>query len=139
MEYRQLTENLAVGPQIEAADIAALAERGVKTLICNRPDGEEAGQPGWESIRAAAEAAGMNTVFLPVDASTMGPQIARQFAETVGGSDGPVYAYCRTGTRCTTLWSLAQLMQGTDPAAVVNQAAAAGYDMSGLAANFANR
>lgn len=136
MEYRELTPTLAVGPQIEPADVSALAERGVRTLICNRPDGEEAGQPQWDAVRQAAEQAGIETVFLPVDSSTMGPQKAREFGETLAGAEGPVYAYCRTGTRCTMLWSMSRLIDGGNPDEIVSAAAAAGYDVSALADRF---
>jgi uncharacterized protein (TIGR01244 family) len=47
------------------------------------------------------------------------------------GSNGPVFCYCRSGTRSTTLWALSQA--GKLPAnEIVEAAARAGYDMSHL-------
>ncbi len=48
------------------------------------------------------------------------------------GSNGPVFCFCRSGTRSTTLWALSRA--GEQPAGeIIAQAAEAGYDMSHLA------
>ena len=46
------------------------------------------------------------------------------------GAEGKVLAYCRTGTRSTLLWALAQARAGRDPEAIAAAAAAAGYDVA---------
>ena len=45
--------------QITAADVPALADRGFRSIICNRPDGEGPDQPTFEEIEAAAQDAGL--------------------------------------------------------------------------------
>lgn len=40
MDIKQLSTNYAVSPQIDAADVVAIARAGFKTIICNRPDME---------------------------------------------------------------------------------------------------
>ena len=39
-------------------------------------------------------------------------------------------AYCRSGTRSTLLWSLAQAKQGVDPDQIARLAGNAGYDIT---------
>ena len=46
---KALTPKLAVASQITPADVARIAAEGYTTILNNRPDGEEPGQP-----RAAA-------------------------------------------------------------------------------------
>jgi uncharacterized protein (TIGR01244 family) len=48
----------------------------------------------------------------------------------LAGTDGPVLAYCRSGTRSSLLWALAQALQGTDPDTLAAATAAAGYDIA---------
>lgn len=131
MELKRLTPALSVAPQIAPDELAAAAAAGFTTLICNRPDGEQPGQPDHETMARAAEAAGLRFVFQPVVSGQVRPEHARAFGEALAQSTGPVLAYCRTGTRSTTLWALSQA--GLRPwAEVLQTAAAAGYDLSKL-------
>lgn len=133
MDIRHIDESYHVSPQITLDDTAALAAAGFKTLICNRPDAEVPPVLQSDAMRAAAEAAGLDFHVLPLTHQTMTPEnIARQ-AELVAGSEGPVLAYCASGTRCTVIWSLAQAMTGArDTDEILSTAAAAGYDLAGL-------
>jgi uncharacterized protein (TIGR01244 family) len=47
----------------------------------------------------------------------------------VAGADGPVLAFCRSGTRSITAWALGEAASGRDRAELVRLAAAAGYDL----------
>ncbi|MCB1387128.1 MAG: TIGR01244 family phosphatase [Nitratireductor sp.] len=138
MDYRELDGALAVGPQIMPEDVATLAAKGIRMLVCNRPDGEEADQPEFAAIEAAAEGQGIATVYLPVTGQTMGPEVAARFREILDAADGPVFAYCRSGTRTTYLWSIGELLNGRAPAEVVALAGRAGYDVSALAQRFSS-
>ena len=40
MDPRQITPEITVTPQIDPEDVAQAAEMGFRTLIINRPDGE---------------------------------------------------------------------------------------------------
>jgi sulfide:quinone oxidoreductase len=131
MDLRRLTPGLAVAPQLVPSDVRAAAAAGYTTLICNRPDGEQAGQPGQEAMAQAAQAAGMRFVFQPVVSGRITSDQVRAFANALAQADGPVLAYCRSGTRCATLWALSQ---GDERpwAEVLATAAAAGFDLRGL-------
>ncbi|CAG9257597.1 TIGR01244 family sulfur transferase [Burkholderia sp. AW33-5] len=132
MTIRPLTDLLSVSPQIAATDLPALHAAGIRTIVCNRPDGEGADQPTVAEIRAAAAPLGIAVHYLPVDTGKVTDDQARQFDALVASLAGPVLAYCRSGTRSATLWALSQADRR--PAGdIVAIAAAAGYDLAALA------
>ena len=129
-DLRRLNDHAAVAPQIDPTDVPAIKAAGFATIINNRPDGEEAVQPPGDAIRAVAEAAGLRYVAVPFAGGQLTPQILAAMAEAM--EHGPVLAFCRSGTRSCNLWALAGALRGDDPATMVEQAAEAGYDLSGL-------
>jgi uncharacterized protein (TIGR01244 family) len=131
MDLRTLSPQVSVAPQIEPEDVAELAALGFGMIVNNRPDGEAPGQPTGAAIEAAAHAAGLGYVAIPVDHSGFDvEQIAAMNACLV--SPRRILAYCRSGTRSTMLWALAEASRGTPPATLVEAAAAAGYDVRPL-------
>lgn len=129
MQLKRLTPQLSVTPQIAPEDLPALAAQGFTTLIGNRPDGEQPGQPDHQAMQAAAEAAGLRYAFLPVVSGQVTAEHGQAFAELLAQAGGPVVAYCRTGTRSTILWALSQAGKQPWPQ-IVKTAADAGYDLS---------
>ncbi|WP_324072754.1 MAG: TIGR01244 family sulfur transferase [Erythrobacter sp.] len=128
--FRKLTENVLVSPQLALEDVAAAAAEGVVMIINNRPDGEEPDAPQGDAIEAAAAAAGLNYVAIPVGHSGFSePQVDAMIA-ALEQAEGPILAYCRSGTRSTLLWALAQAKQGMDPDMIARTAMQAGYDVS---------
>ena len=128
--FRKLTENVLVSPQLALADVAAAAASGVAMIINNRPDGEDPDAPQSADIAAAAAAAGLNYVEIPVGhAGFSEPQVDAMIA-ALEQAEGPILAYCRSGTRSTLLWALAQAKQGENPEAIARAAMQAGYDIS---------
>lgn len=137
MTHKTLTPELSVAPQISAADVADLARQGFKSIVCNRPDGEGADQPSFAEIAQAAAAAGIEARYVPVVSGIVSDEAARAFAAALDDMAKPMLAYCRTGTRSTTLWALAEA--GKRPVdEIVGLAGAAGYNVSGVAARIAN-
>ena len=103
MQYRQITEDYAVSPQITVEDVKLVKEAGFKSVICNRPDNEDPGQPTAEEIREAVEAAGLVFRWVPVISGQMTPRNVEDQASALDEIPAPVLAYCRSGTRCTNL------------------------------------
>jgi uncharacterized protein (TIGR01244 family) len=104
MNIVKLTDRLAVSAQIYPADVADIAAAGYKVLINNRPDGEEGAQPTSAELAVAAGAAGLEYHHMPVTAKSFP---GTDFAALSGLLDDParpVFAFCRTGTRCANLW-----------------------------------
>ena len=132
VDIRPLNDSIAVAPQIAPADIAAIHAAGYVGIVNNRPDDEEAGQPMGDDIRAAAEAAGLSYVAIPVTNAGFGHPQLDAMAAALTAADGPVLAYCRSGTRSCNLWALAAAKAGRNPDLLAAQAAAAGYDLSAI-------
>lgn len=106
MDIKTLTPSLSVAGQIFVSDLPAIAQAGFKSVICNRPDGEGADQPSYSEIEQAAQQAGLRFRYLPVDSGKVTDAQAVAFGELLNTLPQPVLAYCRTGMRSTTLWTL---------------------------------
>ena len=137
MDARTITAGLSVSPQITVADLQSVADHGFRAIICNRPDGEGMDQPNFEEIETAARAIGLETRYLPITAGLVRDEDATAFGRMLTELPGPVLAYCRTGTRSATLWSLAA---ATDKpvADILAATKAAGYDMGGVVRRIVN-
>ena len=132
--FRQLDERVWASPQIGVDDVAAAAAQGFALIVNNRPEGESDDQPAGADIAAAARAHGLDYVAIPVThAGFSEPQVAAM-AQALDGARGPVLAYCRSGTRSTLLWALAEASGGADPGDLAGKADAAGYDVAPVAA-----
>ena len=131
MKLAHVSDAFAVSPQLEPNDMRGLADAGFSTVICNRPDGEELGQPTVASMREAAEAAGLAFHHIPVSGGEFPPVAIKAFAKVREEADGKVLAFCRTGTRSITLDALANVENETADARI-ERAQRAGYDLSGL-------
>lgn len=131
MDIRNVAPGFAVAPQLAPSELSDLAARGFMALICNRPDGEEKGQPGVDEMRKAAQAAGLAFHHIPVSGGVFPDAAIAAFRAVRRGSEGPVLAYCRTGTRSITLETLANA-DDIEPSERLLRAAAAGYDLTGL-------
>jgi uncharacterized protein (TIGR01244 family) len=128
--FRKLTDHVLVSPQITLHDVAEAKAAGVMLIVNNRPEDESDDQTPGAEIEAAAAAAGLGYVAIPVTHTGFSEWQVKAMAEALEGAGGPVLAYCRSGTRSTLLWALAQASLGAGPAALAEQAASAGYDIT---------
>ncbi|MBS0234903.1 MAG: TIGR01244 family phosphatase [Proteobacteria bacterium] len=136
MTPKKLTDDLSVTAQILPSDIAQLVAMGFKSIIDNRPDGEGSDQPSFPEIEREAKANGLAARYLPVQAGKVSDGDAAKFGAALAQLPKPVLAYCRTGTRSTTLWALSEA--GRRPMSeILTKAHDAGYDMSGVASRIA--
>lgn len=131
MDIRKIDDNISVAPQIRPEDVAEAARLGFKTLVANRPDHEEFGQPPMADIEAAAREHGLDWVYMPVESGNILDSDVDQFAPMIQQASKPVLAFCRSGTRCTVLWALSSARY-TPVDELVAKARNAGYDISGL-------
>ncbi|MDO6588200.1 TIGR01244 family sulfur transferase [Salipiger sp. 1_MG-2023] len=120
-----------VSPQISVEDIPALKAAGITLVICNRPDAEVPPSHQAEAIREAAIAEGMSFAYLPVTPQGATMETVTELSQLLGAPHGPVLAYCRSGTRSTTLWALAEAGR-RDTDEIITQANEAGYDLGGM-------
>lgn len=138
MAFKQLTDQMFVSPQVSLDDVKAASEAGIKMLISNRPDQEEAGQVPAEDMAAAAQAHGLAFRHIPILPGKATDTAVDAFGQALQEADGPVLAFCRSGMRSASLWALSQA--GTRPVDdILSRASDAGYDLSGMKAALAAR
>lgn len=128
--FRKLTDDVLVSPQIDLAAVAEAAKAGVTLIVNNRPEGESDDQTSGPAIEREARSAGMDYVAIPVTHSGFSQPQVEMMVDALGRTSGKVLAYCRSGTRSTLLWALAESSQGADPDVLTGIAADAGYDLS---------
>ena len=133
-ELFPLAPGLSVAGRLDRADIDALARAGVRTIVNNRPDGEDPGQLPAAEAKQLAAAHGIAYHHIPITAATLGRGDVDAFAATLRDAAQPVVAHCRSGTRSALLWALTRMRDGADPLALISEAARHGIDIAGLPA-----
>ncbi|MBO9714081.1 TIGR01244 family sulfur transferase [Sphingomonas sp.] len=129
---RTIDDRISVAPQIAPEDVPGIAAAGFVAIVNNRPEGEAPDQPEGAAIAAAAEAAGLAYTEIPITHAGFSANQVEAMAAALAAAEGPVLAYCRSGTRSCNLWALAAASRGGDPDEVTAKAAGAGYDITGI-------
>ena len=112
MTLKTLTPSRSVSPQVLPDHVATLAKSGLKSIICNLPNGEGGpGQPGFDQMKTAANAAGMQVVYLPIVPGQAGPAEAAAFRDLLTSPPTPIIAFCRSGNGSASLWAMSQSMR----------------------------
>lgn len=101
--------SLFIAPQIRPEQMPELKAEGIRGIICNRPDGEEAGQPSFADIEKAAREHGIEARYVPVHHDRAEADLPERFARAVAELPAPVLAYCRSGARSNALAQAAQV------------------------------
>lgn len=107
MQAVRLSERFTVSSQIQAHDVCDIGAAGYRIVICNRPDGEDPGQPTASEIAAACEAAGLEFHHLPLQGNDLALELVDALRKVIDNAGGPMFAYCRSGQRCAYLWARA--------------------------------
>lgn len=131
-DFRPLTADYSVAPQISIEDVVAAKAAGFAMIVNNRPDGEDLAAPQGDAIAHAAAAEGLAYAAIPIGHAGFSHTQLDAIDAVLSGATGPVLAYCRSGTRSTHLWALARARAGDDVDAICDAAARAGYDLAGL-------
>jgi uncharacterized protein (TIGR01244 family) len=126
---RKLDVRTSVSGQIQPADVAGLKASGFTTIVSNRPDGEEQGQPTAAEIQDAAEAEGLEFRHIPIIRG-IGPADVEAMQEALDAAPGKLLAYCRTGNRSALTWAVARRGQGASIEEIRQAVTGAGYDLS---------
>ena len=111
MKILKLSEDFAVASQIAAEDLEEIAASGYRCLICNRPDGEDPGQPTAAELRAACQTHGLELHHVPIRHDSLSHDTVLQQMGIMANAPGPYLAYCRSGHRSTVLWNVIQRMK----------------------------
>lgn len=128
---KHLTPTLAVSPQLTLEDVRKAADEGYRSIICNRPEGEEPSQPLAQTIGAAAAALDLQFTHIPVVSGKITDEDVSAMEAALTAMAGPVLAYCRTGTRSANLWALSAA-KDRNPDQILEIGRSAGYDLGSL-------
>ncbi|MCV3274120.1 TIGR01244 family sulfur transferase [Roseobacter sinensis] len=131
MDMRQITPDFFAAPQVDPEDMDAIAAAGIRRVVCNRPDAEVPPSHQSDVMRQAAEAVGLEFAMQPLTHQTMTPDVIAANHALIGTYDGPVLAYCASGTRSTIAWALAAA-RDMPAEEVIEAAAKGGYDLRNL-------
>src|SRR5262249_47499114 len=107
-----LAPGFEVAGKLDSTDLEALAAAGVRTIVNNRPDGEDPGQLDAAEARRIAEEFGLQYHHIPITAQRLSRADVDALAAVLQAAPAPIVAHCRTGTRSALLWSLTRLRQG---------------------------
>ena len=129
-DFRRLSDEFWASPQIGLDYVAEAKARGFSAIVNNRPEDEAPDQVPGDEIEAAARGAGMDYTAIPITHAGFSEEQVRAMTTALEAAGGPVLAYCRSGTRSTLLWALAQAARGHGPETIAEQAAGAGYDVA---------
>ncbi len=105
LEARQIAEDYWVAGQLSPEDLKTAREQGFRSIVCNRPDDEEANQPTYLEVSGAAEALGLEHVYIPIGTGTDFAVAGQELTDFLAQAPRPVLAYCRSGHRSTVLWN----------------------------------
>jgi len=105
MNIAQITNDFSITSQIHPDQMPAFAAKGFRAIICARPDGEEAGQPSFAQLKAAASAAGIEMRHIPIAPNAVGPADVTAFGAALKSLPAPIVGYCKTGKRAAALYN----------------------------------
>jgi uncharacterized protein (TIGR01244 family) len=139
-KFNFLNPTLAVAGVLDPADFARIAKLGFKTVINNRPDGEEAGQATASEEAELAARAGLAYLYLPVAKhEVLDDHVINAQAVALSSVRGPVLVHCRSGLRSTILWAVLAVEAGATIDQVLAIATAAGLDLGSVRDEIAER
>jgi sulfide:quinone oxidoreductase len=129
-----LAPGVSAAGGLDRADIETLADSGVRTIVNNRPDGEDPGQLAAEEARRLAKARGIAYHHIPVTAASLTSGDVDALQAVLAEAERPVVLHCRSGSRSALLWALFRLREGAEPSSLVAEAARHGIDIAALPA-----
>ena len=127
-----IDKNYYVSPQIEPHQIAEIAEKGFVKIICNRPDVEVPDSYSSAVMAKLAREVGIDFEVLELTHQTMTLENVKTQREFFIDVNGPVLAYCASGTRCSVIWAMGEAVSGTEISVILEKTQSAGYDLTGL-------
>ena len=135
-----LSPTVAVAGTMSPADFAEAARLGFKTIINNRPDGEEAGQLTAREERSLSQQTGMDYLHVPAAKhQVLDDHVLEPFGIALATADLPILLHCRSGLRSTMMWAAVSVENGVPLDAAMAAAKAAGHDLAAVAEEIAER
>lgn len=111
MDIRKIDDDYSVSPQIEPEDVDIVSLLGFRSIVCHRPDEEQADQPTFASIAERAAQLDIAVRHIPVLSSGLTDEAVSDMARALGDLPRPILAYCRSGARSTKIHEQALLLR----------------------------
>ena len=127
---KKVTDSFFVSSQITVEDIPDIAKQGFSTIVCNRPNHEEIGQTDYQKIELCCTQNNLKFINLPMSPGHLTIDLIDQTYDLINEGK-KIFAYCRTGTRCITLWACANV-KFNDVSDTLDKVNDAGYDLDHL-------
>jgi len=108
MNMKKVSDDFYVSGQVGFSDLPELAEQGIKSIICARPDDEEGNQPRFSDLAKEAKKLGIKTLHVPIRPGQACGDDVDKFAKGYFDMPKPILGYCRSGMRAHSLWELNQ-------------------------------
>ncbi|SFC49850.1 sulfide:quinone oxidoreductase [Kushneria avicenniae] len=108
MNIKSLDNRLSVTAQPRLDELEQLAARGFRTILSNRPRGENEDQPDPDALKDKAESLSMVWHQIPVRPGEYSQADIEAFEHILNNAQGPIVGFCRSGKRVTDLWALSQ-------------------------------
>jgi sulfide:quinone oxidoreductase len=115
MKLQWLAPDIAVSGQIQPEDLSELKSLGIASIVNNRPDNEEPGQPTSAALGAEAMRLGLGYSHVPVEPGEVPDRVAIRFGDALREAKHPVLAFCRSGNRSAIVLKRAKALAGGDP------------------------
>ena len=131
--FRKLDDAVSVAGQISVDDVAEAARQGFVAIVNNRPDDEQPGQPSGAEIEAAAKANGLSYRAIPITHAGFSTNQVDAMVEALSAAQGPLLAFCRSGTRSAFVCALAHRDEGMPSQEVEQRLVEAGFDPGPIA------
>ncbi len=113
MERLRLSNALSATGQLAVGDVASAKAEGFRSILCTRPDGEEAKQIPFAAIAAEAERQALAVRHVPIVSGQMTDADVTAFRAAIDDLPKPILGYCRSGRRVSEAAQAAGL--GGDP------------------------
>jgi uncharacterized protein (TIGR01244 family) len=107
--FAQVETTVACAGAITPASVAGIKKMGFASIINLRLDNEKGAD--IEAEAAAAKAAGINFVHLPLSGSAPDPAVADRFLKTITEpGNQPAFIHCASGNRAAAMWLIKRVL-----------------------------
>ncbi|MBP2549002.1 uncharacterized protein (TIGR01244 family) [Neorhizobium galegae] len=112
MDIRQINDEYSVTGQITPADLDDIKALGFKSIVCNRPDDEEPGQPSFDEVAARARELGLEIAHVPVGRMGVDAEAVQGMVDALDEFPRPMLGYCRSGARSKAIYEKSLHIRG---------------------------
>jgi uncharacterized protein (TIGR01244 family) len=95
----KFNEDVTIGAQPSEAELKAMAEEGVRTVINLRTEDESMQRMEPDEESDASRRFGIACETIPVSMDEMGPETVDDFRSTLAQAEKPVFVHCKLGKR----------------------------------------